>query len=87
MAQEPPEKRDIMIGSETSVVLDKALTREECEKVSQDISAIKGVFSAHFNAKAKTIHVHYSGLDEVCLEIKKIKGVEGFNRDGLHHRM
>ncbi|MEZ0260915.1 MAG: hypothetical protein ACAH80_07885 [Alphaproteobacteria bacterium] len=75
-----------MIGSETNVVLDSALSKKDAEKITKDISKMKGVFSAHFNAKAKTIYVHYSGLDEVCEEIKKIKGVTGFNRDGLHYR-
>ena len=76
-----------MIGSETNVVLDKALTQKECEKISEDISAMKGVFKAHFNKKAKAVYVHYSGLGEILEEIKKIKGVTGFNRDGLHFRM
>ena len=75
-----------MIGSETNVVLDKKLTGEECEKISQHISAMKGVFSAHFNEKSKVIYVHYSGLEEVCQEIQKIEGVKGFNHDGLHFR-
>ncbi len=76
-----------MIGSDINVVVNKTLDKQECEKITKDISKLKGVFSAHFNEKAKTIYVHYSGLDEVCQEIKKIKGVKGFNRDGLHFRM
>ncbi len=76
-----------MIGSEINVVLDEKLTGAEREKVSRRISEVKGVFSAHFNEKAKTIYVHYSGLEEVCQEIKKIEGVKGFNRDGLNFRM
>lgn len=75
-----------MIGSETNVVLDKKLTAEEGEKITKQISKVKGVFSAHFNAKAKSVYVHYTGLDEVCQEIKKIEGVKGFNHDGLHFR-
>ncbi|MEZ0226898.1 MAG: hypothetical protein ACAH83_20260 [Alphaproteobacteria bacterium] len=75
-----------MIGSETNVVLDKKLSTEECEEVTRKVSKVKGVFSAHFNAKSKLIYVHYSGLDEVPQEIKKIPGVKGFNHDGLHFR-
>ena len=76
-----------MIGSEINVVLDEKLTGEERENISQRISAMKGVFSAHFNEKAKAIYVHYSGLEEVCQEIQKIEGVKGFNHDGLNFRM
>jgi len=76
-----------MIGSEINVVLDEKLNTEEREKIIQDISAIKGVFSAHFNEKAKVIYVHYSGLDEVCQEIEKIDGFKEFNHDSLNYRM
>jgi hypothetical protein len=76
-----------MIGSEINVELDKHLKMKECEQISERISKMKGVFSAHFNKKAKAVRVHYSGLEEVCDEIKKVAGVKGFNHDGIPFRM
>ncbi|MDE2021162.1 MAG: hypothetical protein KGJ13_12570 [Patescibacteria group bacterium] len=76
-----------MLGSEINVVLDEALDQDARKTLAKDISKLKGVFSAHFNEKAGTVRVHYSGLNEVIQEIGKIKGVSGFNSDGIHPRM
>lgn len=76
-----------MIGSEINVVLNKDLSQADCEKISKEISGVKGVYSAHFNEKAGNIRVHYTGLEEVCKEIKKLEGVSGFNHDGIHDTM
>jgi len=65
-----------MIGGLANVTMDEKLDGKECERLSKHISTMKGVFSAQFNEKTKVIYVHYSGLDEVCQEIKQVEGVK-----------
>lgn len=59
------------------VSLDQKLATEDCEKICDKISGMKGVLGAHFNAKAKDIVVTYDGSMKTQGEIRKIPGVTG----------
>jgi hypothetical protein len=64
-------------GVNVRVVLDEKLDNEECKKITQQISKLPGVISAHFNEMARDLWVTHSGVEAVGSVEKKIKEIDG----------
>jgi DNA-binding FrmR family transcriptional regulator len=65
------------VGVNINIILDKKLSDKECIDIHQQISAMKGTMSAHFNEKAKVIHVAHTGSEaDFEQRVEKIKGVK-----------